>query len=58
MRYLFVAIIVMTLSLASCGKPTAPESPDPEAYGKTITPDWHVPEKDQEKSEFKPLEEE
>ena len=47
----------MTLSLQACGKPTAPDSPDPETYGQTITPDHHVPEKDQEKSEFKPLSE-
>ena len=58
MKFPLLAIIVMTLSLFACGKPTAPETPDPSTYGKTITPDHHIPEKDQEKSEFKPLGEE
>ena len=31
--------ISAVLSLVACGgKPTAPETPDPEAYGKTIQP--------------------
>jgi len=58
MNLSLLAIIVMALSLSACGKPTAPESPDSETYGQTITPDHHIPEKDQEKSEFKPLDKE
>ena len=57
MKLSILALMVMILSLSACGKPTAPDSPDPETYGQTITPDHHVPEKDQEKSEFKPLSE-
>ena len=35
--------------LAACGgKPTAPETPDPEAYGKTIQPFHQIPAGDQE----------
>ena len=55
MKLSLLVLIVTTLALSACGKPTAPESPDPETYGQTITPDHHVPEEDQEKSEFKPL---
>lgn len=31
--YLFA--ILLALSLAACGKPTTPESPDPSTYGLT-----------------------
>ena len=60
MRSSFLTTIVVaaiTFTLSACGKPTAPESPDPEAYGTTITPDHHIPDKDQEESTFKKLEE-
>lgn len=51
-----IVIVALTLTLQACGKPTVPESPaNTEAYGTSITPDHHIPEKDQEKSEFKPL---
>ncbi len=52
-----IVVAAITLALSACGKPTAPESPDPEAYGTTITPDHHIPEGDREESEFKPLDE-
>ncbi|MDH5480301.1 MAG: hypothetical protein OEX11_06040 [Nitrosomonas sp.] len=39
---LFIAIM-MTFTLAACGKPTAPDSPDVESYGSTIKPDHNVP---------------
>lgn len=41
---LFVSVV---LALAACG-PTAPESPDPDAYGKTIQPFHQLPSGDQE----------
>lgn len=45
-------IIGMTLALAlalvACGKPSAPEGPDPEAYGKTIQPFHQIPDSAQE----------
>ena len=44
------AIIIaalFALTLAACGKPTAPESPDADSYGKTIQPDHNVPEEHQ-----------
>ena len=37
------------LALVACGgKPTVPEQPDPEAYGKTIQPFHQIPAGDQE----------
>ena len=45
--YFFVVTAVMLLA-ACCGKPTAPETPDPEAYGKTIQPFHQIPAGDQE----------
>ena len=59
MRHSFFTMIVavLALTLSACDKPRI-ESPDSESYGKTITPDWRVPEKHQDKSEeFKPLDE-
>lgn len=44
----FLAASVI-LSLVACGgKPTAPESPNPDAYGKTIQPFHQIPAGDQE----------
>jgi hypothetical protein len=58
LSFLTTIAAALVLTMSACGKPTAPESPaNTEAYGTTITPDHHVPEKDQEKSEFKPLDE-
>lgn len=46
-KYLFVASAVMIL-VACGGKPTAPETPNPDAYGKTIQPFHQIPADDQE----------
>ena len=47
MRLTILVTILMVFALASCGdKPTAPESPDPSTYGKTIEPDHNIPEED------------
>ena len=32
----------------ACGGPSAPETPDPDAYGKTIQPFHQLPADDQE----------
>lgn len=45
-RYLIAMLTI--LMLAGCGRPTAPETPDPEAYGKTIQPFHQIPAGDQE----------
>ena len=45
MRLTILVTILMAFALTACGdKPTAPESPDPSTYGKTIEPDHNVPE--------------
>jgi len=41
------ASVILTL-VAYGGKPTAPESPGPAAYGKTIQPFHQIPAGDQE----------
>jgi len=41
------ASVILTL-VACGGKPTAPESPDPAAYGKTIQPFHQIPAGGQE----------
>lgn len=46
-RHLCVASAVMIL-VACGGKPTAPETPNPDAYGKTIQPFHQIPSGDQE----------
>ncbi len=47
MRLKVLVTILMVFALSACGdKPTAPESPDPSTYGKTIKPDHNVPEED------------
>jgi len=44
-----IVFISLALVLVACGgKPTAPETPDPEAYGKTIQPFHQLPAGDQE----------
>ena len=54
---LITIVAALALTLPACSRPTV-ESPDSDTYGKTITPDWHVPEADQDKpEEFKPLDE-
>jgi len=45
--HLLAALIILVL-VACGGKPAAPESPDPEAYGKTIQPFHQIPASDQE----------
>jgi len=44
-KHILLASIVLVF--AACG-PTAPESPDPDAYGKTIQPFHQLPAGDQE----------
>lgn len=49
MRITYLLAISSILLLVACGgKPTAPESPDPDAYGKTIQPFHQIPSGDQE----------
>ncbi len=43
-----LAASVVTVLVACGGKPTAPETPDPDAYGKTIQPFHQIPSGDQE----------
>lgn len=42
MKLLPIFAIFLALSLAACGKPTAPDSPDPSTYG--LTYEGEVPE--------------
>jgi len=44
----FVIASVIVLITACGGKPTAPESPNPDSYGKTIQPSHNVPAEHQE----------
>ncbi|MFZ1852870.1 MAG: hypothetical protein WAU15_11760 [Nitrosomonas sp.] len=45
-QFLIASTIIL---IAACGgKPTAPESPDPSSYGKTIQPSHLIPEEHQE----------
>ena len=49
MRTTYFFFFFAVMLLAACGgKPTAPETPDPEAYGKTIQPFHQIPAGDQE----------
>ena len=48
MRITYFFTVSAILALVACGKPTAPETPDPEAYGKTIQPFHQIPAGDQE----------
>jgi hypothetical protein len=51
MRYTLLGAALLALALSGCGKPTAPDSPDPSTYGKVITPDHHVPKEHQDSDE-------
>ena len=44
----FLAVSAILALVACGGKPTPPETPDPEAYGKTIQPFHQIPSGDQE----------
>jgi hypothetical protein len=44
----FLAVSAVLVLVACGGKPAAPESPDPDAYGKTIQPFHQIPSGDQE----------
>lgn len=44
----FLAVAVVLVLVACGGKPTAPETPNPDAYGKTIQPFHQIPSGDQE----------
>lgn len=47
MKHIILVTILMAFALAACGeKPTAPDSPDPETYGKSIEPDPNIPAED------------
>lgn len=35
MKWTYLFVILLVLSLAACGKPTAPDTPDPSTYGLT-----------------------
>lgn len=48
MRIMYLAAVVTVLMLVGCGKPSAPETPDPSAYGKTIQPFHQIPAEAQE----------
>ncbi|UJP05421.1 MAG: membrane lipoprotein lipid attachment site-containing protein [Nitrosomonas sp.] len=49
MRIKYLFLIVAIFALSACGgRPTVPESPDPQAYGKTIQPFHQIPSGDQE----------
>jgi len=47
MKIKAILAALFALTLMACGKPTAPESPDPSSYGQTIKPDHKVPAKHQ-----------
>ncbi|MBV6448621.1 hypothetical protein [Nitrosomonas sp.] len=44
----FLAVSAILVLVACGGKPTAPETPNPDAYGKTIQPFHQIPSGDQE----------
>ncbi len=43
MKFKIILAALFSLALVACGKPTAPDSPDADSYGTTITPDHNVP---------------
>lgn len=43
MKIKVILAALIALTLIACGKPTAPDSPDPSSYGQTIKPDHNVP---------------
>ncbi len=49
MKFRDFLVLSAVLALVACGgRPTAPETPDPDAYGKTIQPFHQIPSDDQE----------
>ncbi|MCP5245492.1 MAG: hypothetical protein H6937_05905 [Burkholderiales bacterium] len=44
----FIVLSIALILIACGGRPTAPETPDPDAYGKTIQPFHQIPSGDQE----------
>lgn len=51
MKLTIFTAALLALTLSACGKPTAPDPPDPSTYGKVITPDHHVPKEHQDSNE-------
>ena len=47
-KHLLIVSSVVIVVAACGGRPTAPETPDPDAYGKTIQPFHQIPAGDQE----------
>ena len=47
-KHLLIVSSVVIIVAACGGRPTAPETPDPDAYGKTIQPFHQIPSGDQE----------
>jgi hypothetical protein len=47
-KHLLIISSVVIVVAACGGRPTAPETPDPDAYGKTIQPFHQIPSGDQE----------
>jgi len=47
MNFKIILAVLFSLALVACGKPTAPDSPDPSSYGTTIKPDHNVPDEHQ-----------
>ena len=45
---IFLALSIALILIACGGRPTAPETPDTDAYGKTIQPFHQIPSGDQE----------
>ncbi len=43
MKIKYLAAVVTVLMLIGCGKPSAPETPDPSTYGQTIQPFHQIP---------------
>lgn len=48
MKLMQAFALITMLVLAGCGRPSAPESPDPSTYGQTIQPFHQIPAGDQE----------
>ena len=47
MKVHYIIVSLAVLALAACS-PSAPETPDPDAYGQTIQPFHQLPAADQE----------
>lgn len=48
MKIIHLVAMVTVLVLVGCGKPSAPETPDPSTYGQTIQPFHQIPADAQE----------